>query len=111
MQFVQGDDNGVYEEYNPLGKKDYNSRHQIGNKVRGMGIVILMVDMIVAGITISLVTNFNVTLGWLIGIAEIITGFSVFFLFVGFGELINQTSDVNKNLEDIKMYLYDRDNE
>ena len=111
MQFETNDDNGGYNNYRSAGNADTNPRHRTGKKVKNVGIFIFIAGLFSAYFIGTSIAPFSEVLAWAVAITEILTSFCISVLFEGFGELINQASDTNKNLEDIKLYLYDRDNE
>ena len=83
----------------------------IGNKIKGLATILC-----VLGILVSVIIGFslyyaNPGLGLIYaGAGSLIAWISSFVLY-GFGELICQSTETNKKLDEIKLYLYDRDNE
>ena len=94
------------------GNSEINARHALGRRMKNVGTAVLIVGGFFGAAIIMLFMNtaFSIV-GGVIGFFQILTSVCISMLFEGFGELVNQATDTNKNLEDIKMYLYNQDDE
>ncbi len=82
----------------------------IGDKIKGLATVLCIFGMLVSIVIGFGVSSMNTGLGVIYAAVGSLIAWVSSFVLYGFGELICQSKETNRKLDEIKLYLYDRDN-
>lgn len=106
MQFVTKDSNGEYKNQFPVQRYDKKP----GDKIKTLAVIEVLAGLLTAVFYLSAIPKKEFS-GLVVGIAIIISAICLAVLISGFGDLVNQSYDSSKYLEDIKNLLSDKPKE